>query len=54
MAVVPVDAAAELLFLEDFLDHSLPRRLRRSLGLGHDAVSNLHSHDSSSQISLPR
>jgi hypothetical protein len=49
--VVPLDSQPRRLFPKDFLDDSVPWRSRRSLGLDHDAVSNLGGHHSSSQRS---
>jgi hypothetical protein len=49
MAVVPLDSQARRLFPKDFLDDSVPWRPRRSLGLDHDAISDLRGHRSSSQ-----
>jgi hypothetical protein len=47
--VVPQDAQSRRLLPKDLLDDSVPWRPRRSLGLDHDAVSDLRGHHSSSQ-----
>src|SRR5207253_6866367 len=51
VAVIPLDAEPGRLLLQDLLDHSVPRRLRRSLGLDDHAVSDLRVHYSSLQTS---
>src|SRR5438093_10936452 len=52
VAVFPVDPEARRFLLEDLLDHSMPWRLCRPLGLDDDAVSNLCTHFYSSLLLL--
>src|SRR5919197_1797624 len=44
VTVVPLNAEAGRLLLQDLLDHALPRRLGRTLGLDDYAISDLRMH----------
>jgi hypothetical protein len=47
VAIVPLDSKPRRLFPKDFLDDSVSWHSRRSLGLDHDAISDLRGHHSS-------